>query len=549
MKIVLDILTEAIIEGNSSRVEDILDEESDDLIFDEKFINDIAESGQETCLKILFENEVFIEFLNQETQQQYYDKSTRCKYTYLETVFIILSRIGNVGLLKYIDDKFKNQIKEYCMNYALYAAAKNYRGNVVSYLILNKHIPLVDKRITIDGKIADLCLTTAAICGDHILIDYILGYEPNLKLDTTYCEAAKYGQLAVLKWFDNRKIIGASLEAQDNRKIIGASLEAQDNRKIIGAPSEARDNRKIIGAPLEAQDDRSNFQFELFVHTWALFSVIDSSNLTDKNLIEITKYLIQKIRSRHLSSNALISISIALLKAAERNNTIVMKLLIAAGADVRYENDKALVLSVKNANVEMVCLLLAKGCSVEKCEDSLVKAAIASGSTAILELVLKEGCTLGQIQSSTLVDIAKNGHTEMLKYLNANNLYEKYVAIDILIGATEFGHLNVVDYIFDVSPCDYFAEPIFDQALKLTIDNDNADLFKRLLKQSVLTDGDLYSLLYFSVEAEPSGQGAVTSYLKTIVTQNECSKAYKLAFEKNADPKVLKTLIRLGARP
>ena len=149
----------------------------------------------------------------------------------------------------------------------------------------------------------------------------------------------------------------------------------------------------------------------------------------------------------------------ALIKAAEKDHTEIVKLLISAGVDVNAKSDNvcltALILVAKNGNTEDVKLLLSAGADVNAKSSyygtALIQAA-KNGHTETVKLLLSAGvdvnvksinCGVG----TALIETAYKGHTETVKLLlsaGSDVDIKDDNGCTALMRAAETGHIEIV---------------------------------------------------------------------------------------------------------
>ena len=106
----------------------------------------------------------------------------------------------------------------------------------------------------------------------------------------------------------------------------------------------------------------------------------------------------------------------------EKIISIDIKSLAEAGADVRANDDLALLMAVKNGNLEVVKFLVGAGANVHACYDEALRLA------------------------------AEKGHLEIIKYLVAAGA-DPHARNDFsLCWAYYYGHLDVVEYLQSLGP-------------------------------------------------------------------------------------------------
>jgi hypothetical protein len=99
--------------------------------------------------------------------------------------------------------------------------------------------------------------------------------------------------------------------------------------------------------------------------------------------------------------------------------------LLAAGADVHAENDRALRWASSNGHTEVVKILLAAGADVHAENDRALRWASESGHTEIVKLLLAANANVHAENDYALQLASNNGHTEVVKVLKDHIAKEK----------------------------------------------------------------------------------------------------------------------------
>ena len=110
----------------------------------------------------------------------------------------------------------------------------------------------------------------------------------------------------------------------------------------------------------------------------------------------------------------------ALIEAAKIDNETIVKLLLAAGADVHTHDDYALRLASMNGHPEVVKLLIAAGADVNAYEGWALMLASERGYLEIVKLLIDAGADLHAKDDYALRWASQNGHSEVVKLLEAS---------------------------------------------------------------------------------------------------------------------------------
>ena len=110
---------------------------------------------------------------------------------------------------------------------------------------------------------------------------------------------------------------------------------------------------------------------------------------------------------------------LALRLASYNGHVEVVKLLLAAGADVHADNDHVLRWASDNGRVEVVKLLLAVGADVHAEDDFALRRASRYGHVEVVKLLLAAGADVHAKDDYALRWASKYGQVEVVKLLLA----------------------------------------------------------------------------------------------------------------------------------
>ena len=127
--------------------------------------------------------------------------------------------------------------------------------------------------------------------------------------------------------------------------------------------------------------------------------------------IEVVKLLLAAGAEVHAEND------LALRYASAKGHTKVVKLLLDAGADVHAKNDEPLRSASLNGHTKIVKLLLAAGADVHADNDAALRWASNNGHPEVLKILLDVGADVHAHDDHPLRLASKNGHTEVLKLL------------------------------------------------------------------------------------------------------------------------------------
>ena len=107
----------------------------------------------------------------------------------------------------------------------------------------------------------------------------------------------------------------------------------------------------------------------------------------------------------------------ALWYAAQYGHTETVKLLLEHGADVHAEEDKALYTAAIEGHVAIVKLLLEHGANIHIGNDAVLNWAVVLRRPELVKLLLEHGANLHAGNDETLRHAVRKGYTEIVKLL------------------------------------------------------------------------------------------------------------------------------------
>lgn len=144
-------------------------------------------------------------------------------------------------------------------------------------------------------------------------------------------------------------------------------------------------------------------------------------------------------------------------EAAWHGQTKLIEQLLDKGADVRANNDVALLFAASNGHTASVELLLNRGADVHSENDSAISQAANSGHTETVELLLDRGADIHANNDWALTRAAFEGRTATVKLLldrgadiHIKNDVALYCAADQ--GHTETTSLMLIEYNMKIKP-------------------------------------------------------------------------------------------------
>jgi ankyrin repeat protein len=106
-----------------------------------------------------------------------------------------------------------------------------------------------------------------------------------------------------------------------------------------------------------------------------------------------------------------------LIDAADRGDTRAVQTLLAAGANVHAQDDRALRWAAHDGHAEIVQTLLAAGADVHVGDDLALRWAAMNGHTDTVKLLLAHGADVHGSDDRALRRAVDSGHTETIRVL------------------------------------------------------------------------------------------------------------------------------------
>ena len=166
----------------------------------------------------------------------------------------------------------------------------------------------------------------------------------------------------------------------------------------------------------------------------------------------------------------------SLLTASSRKGELpVVKYAIEKGADVRGEENMALVHAAWKGHLNVVKYLVYKGADIHANDDNSLRTAAEHGHLDVVKYLVENGADVQTENDYPLRSAAGNGHLEVVKYLvehgadASSNFAIKY--------ASRNGHLDVVKYFVE-----HGANPHtqYDAPLRFATDNAHTEVVEYL---------------------------------------------------------------------
>ncbi|HEY0834713.1 MAG TPA: ankyrin repeat domain-containing protein [Azospirillum sp.] len=134
-----------------------------------------------------------------------------------------------------------------------------------------------------------------------------------------------------------------------------------------------------------------------------------------------------------------------LAEAAGAGDVARVQALHAAGADVRADDDAAMLAAARNGHVEAVAYLHANGASLSARNGAPLRAAIAAGHADAARFLYQHGA--GPIDPAALCQAARGGHLGVVRALHELGFNVCDPAYGLLAAAVDGGHAELVSYL------------------------------------------------------------------------------------------------------
>jgi ankyrin repeat protein len=182
---------------------------------------------------------------------------------------------------------------------------------------------------------------------------------------------------------------------------------------------------------------RARFVNEKFVE--------DSDPVTDMGIgirAQISKFM-KEIDEKDTDDNAL-------ARCAQRGKLDWVKFLIAAGANIEYNNPvTALRWASLNGHLDVVKEMLKAGADVHSSDDAALYNASCNGHLEIVKELLKAGADVHADDDKVLGAVSRNGHLDVVKELLKAGVNVHGRGDYALTIAKKYGHQDVVDFLED----------------------------------------------------------------------------------------------------
>jgi ankyrin repeat protein len=106
-----------------------------------------------------------------------------------------------------------------------------------------------------------------------------------------------------------------------------------------------------------------------------------------------------------------------LTKAVKKADLDLVKKLIEQGADIHFNNDRALRSASLNGHLHIVKYLVNKGANIHIYDDEALGDASVNGHLDIVKYLIEQGVDIHANNDGALRNASYNGHLEVVKYL------------------------------------------------------------------------------------------------------------------------------------
>lgn len=168
----------------------------------------------------------------------------------------------------------------------------------------------------------------------------------------------------------------------------------------------------------------------------------------------------------------------ALHEAASQGRLDIVKYLISKGADIHYDNDKALNSSFNSNNFEVSDYLISIGADVNGTNGWILDIYANDGDLKVVKYLVKNGVNIHLKNESALGYAAKRGHTEIVKYLVS--LGADIYACNAMSLATSEGQFKTVKYLVELGADIHFND---NEGIINCFKSKNTDLIKYYIEQ------------------------------------------------------------------
>lgn len=176
-----------------------------------------------------------------------------------------------------------------------------------------------------------------------------------------------------------------------------------------------------------------------------------------------------------------------LCRCAQKGCLIAVKYLVEHGANVNYDDNYALYISIKNHHFEITKYLINKGANVNK--NSALCVAAQEGQYDLVVMLVEKGASIATNDFYPIMASVIGGHLDIVKYFALQNVdLTEYTCSNspkcVLCASVEEGHLHILEYLISIGVKD-------DQnLLNLSISFGNLSIVTYLINQGFIIYND-----------------------------------------------------------
>ena len=212
-----------------------------------------------------------------------------------------------------------------------------------------------------------------------------------------------------------------------------------------------------------------------------LYSLKNCTKKTNKNN-SINKILDLKMNIGHNIKNYIKTtdnLNNIFLKSIEIGYFKNINILIKFGADIHYENGKAILLACKNGNINLVKYLVEKGSDIHTEGDLPLRVSISYGHLNIVKYLTKKGANIHARNDCAFRWACDEGYIDIVKFL-----YEKGSNIHVLDEcalrwACSREHKEIVKFLIEKGSNIHIWN---DTIIKMAINKKNNEIIKILIE-------------------------------------------------------------------
>lgn len=205
------------------------------------------------------------------------------------------------------------------------------------------------------------------------------------------------------------------------------------------------------------------------VYNQALLQSCQSGNLN------IVKYLIKIGADIHFQDEFPLMISIT------NNDLDMVKYLVESGADIHYDNESPLIESCSYGYIDIVVLLLESGADIHVQDDIVLIESIIINDNDLVRILINNSANLRAQNDRPLIEAIRNNNHELIVFLVENNADVNAQNGQPLIDSVEFVQdLDIIDFLIQNGSDIHLQD---DEAFIKSINLRNLDVIKYLISE------------------------------------------------------------------